>query len=263
MLKKLSALCLLSLLVGCDNAKSIREICDENSQFCADLNTDSHCNTERADVILGRYAESKTPDDATKYKLLSAFHDYAKCVELAASIEHIKLKEKTTSRVNGHLTALKEINRLSKDTRNSQYPHLLFYHWSRNGDEGAIQSLIAMDEKRELETSEFQYKLATYYTKFDSDLAIDKLYHALELNPAGNEAKPEIYTALTNMFYQMEEHKLSYIWALVAKEAGVQNIDLAPLEYELTNQGKSLSELANLAADTLSRIEDGNFTSPR
>ena len=263
MLKKLTSLCLITLLVGCDNAKSIREICDDDAQFCADLNTDSHCNTQRAEVILGRYAESQTPDDATKYKLLSAFHSYAKCVELAASIEHIKLKEKTTSRVNGHLTALKEINRLSKETRNSQYPHLLYYHWSRNGDEQAMQSLIAMDEKRELETSEFQYKLATYYIKFDNKLAVDKLYHALELNPAGETAKPEIYTALTNIFYQMEEFKLSYIWALVAKETGIENIDLAPLEYELTNQGKSLSELANLADNTLSSIEDGTFSSPR
>ena len=263
MLKKILALTAATLIAGCDSGKSIREICEQESGFCSDLNTDSHCNTQRADVILLRYAESKNADDKTQYELLTAFHDYAKCVELAASIEHIKLKEKTTSRVNGHLTALKEIKRLSKATEYSQYPHLLFYHWSVNGKESAIDTLITMDEKGELETSEFQYKLATYYTKFNTDLAIDKLYKALELNPSGEDASPEIYTALTNMFFQLNEYKLSYIWALVARESGVKNIDLAPLEYELTNSGKSLEQLASLADKTLDDIENGTFRSPR
>lgn len=263
MLKRITLLALLVSLSGCDSGKTVREICNDHSEFCADLNTDSHCNTQRADVISLRYTESKKPDDEVKYQLLTAFSKYAQCVELASSIEHIKLKEKTTSRVNGHLTALKEINRLSRETVNSNHPGLLYYHWSVNGNEGAMDALIKLDQQGELETTKFQYQLATYYIKFNRDIAIDKLYHALELNPAGQMPTSEIFTSLTNIYYQMEEYKLAYIWALVATEAGVKNIDLAPLEYELTAQGKSLSQLDELADSTYSKVLSGSFTSPR
>ncbi len=250
-------------LTGCDSQISVRQVCDDTPQFCSDLNTDSHCNTERSNVIIGRYIEHQKPTDNNKFKLLTDFHSYSRCVELASSIEHIKLKEKTTSRVNGYLTSIKEIKRLSNDTKNSNLPELLYYHWSYNNNEEAIYKLEKLDQQGELENSEMQFKLASYYTKVDVDLAIDKLYHALELNPPGQKPNNEIYTSLVNSFYKLEKHKQAYIWAVIARDTGVKNIDLEPLEYLLENQGKSLSQLQSLAFDTKDRVESGEFKSPR
>jgi hypothetical protein len=263
MLTRALTISILFALSGCSDQLSIRQICEDHAQFCSDLNTDSHCNTERADVIISRFLESKDPNDEIRYQLLTQFHKYEKCVSLASSIEHIKLKEKTTSRVNGHLTAVREIRRLQKETINSEFPPLLFYHWSRGSNEDAINKLLELDKLYQLETTDMQLKLATYFVKFDDEAAIDKLYHALELNPSGQDAPQEIYTTLVNIFYKSKRYKHAYIWALVAKEAGNTNIDLTPIEYQLELEGKNLDSLEDLANDTLSQIKSGTFKSPR
>lgn len=257
------ALSSMLALLGCDEQLSVRQVCEETPQFCNDLNTDSHCNAQRSEVIIGRYIENKTPTDKVRYQLLTDFHQYSQCVELASSIEHIKLKEKTTSRVNGYLTSIKEIKRLSDATKNSRLPELLYYHWAHNNDQSAIAKLEALDKEYKLENSDMQFKLASYYTKFDLDLAIDKLYHALELNPDGDIPNPEIYTALVDTFFKLDKIKQSYIWAIVAIESDVKNIDLAPLEYKLEKDGRSLDKLQSLAYATKDQIESGQFKSPR
>jgi hypothetical protein len=260
--KKVTFLYLIVFLIGCDKTPSSLEICDTNPRFCADLNYDRHCDEARSELIKRRYAEANTPDDKHKFELLTSFHTYAQCIELASSIKDTKSKEKATARVNGHLTALKEINRLSKQTEDSKSPDLLFYHWSFNGNEAAIESLIEMDNKGELEDSKFQYQLATYYAKFDTESAFKKLFYALELNPAGSMPQTDIYISLTNMFYQKNDYKSAYTWALIAQQSGITNIELAPLEYQLNARKQSITNLKTKAIKMRKSIEQGKFISP-
>lgn len=104
MLKRASLLLGLITLAGCEEPVTLAKVCKETPGFCADLNKDSHCKDERAEVILKRYSEYKEPTDENKYQLLKEFETYNQCITLAAKIEHIKLKAKKTSRIDGQLT---------------------------------------------------------------------------------------------------------------------------------------------------------------
>ncbi|WP_105167980.1 DUF2989 domain-containing protein [Pseudoalteromonas sp. T1lg23B] len=252
------------LLAGCDNPITLSRVCDETPGFCSDLNTDSHCREERAEVIVARYHEYKKPTDENKYQLLKLFEDYDRCVSIAAKIEHIKLKEKTTSRVNGHLTSLKEINRIFKETLDTTHPGLLYYHWSRNANRAALNKLLNMQEQNVVKNDpEIQLFLATFYAKIDDDKTVDLLYRVLELNKKGQQPAPEVYETLTSIFYKQEKYKHAYTFAKVAKLSGFDSVDIIPIEHHITSLGKSLDPLNDLAQKTYNSIQEGTFVSPR
>ena len=163
---------LLGLLTytGCEEPVTIAKVCKETPGFCADLNKDSHCKDESAEVILKRYSEYKEPTDENKYQLLKEFETYNQCITLAAKIEHIKLKAKKTSRIDGQLTSIKEMTRLYQDTIDTNHPGLLYYHWSRNNNQGALNKLLAIeDDPSVTQSAEMQFFLASYYIKFDDE----------------------------------------------------------------------------------------------
>lgn len=74
MLKKASVLLGLLTLSGCEETLTLAKVCKKTPGFCSDLNKDSHCQDERADVIIKRYIEYKDPTDENKYQLLKKFN---------------------------------------------------------------------------------------------------------------------------------------------------------------------------------------------
>ncbi|MBW4968166.1 DUF2989 domain-containing protein [Pseudoalteromonas sp. CR1] len=264
MLKRASILLGLLTLAGCEDPVTLAQVCKETPGFCADLNKDSHCKDERAEVILKRYSEYKEPTDENKYQLLKKFETYNQCITLAAKIEHIKLKAKKTSRIDGQLTSIKEMTRLYQDTVNTNHPGLLYYHWSRNNNQGALSKLLAIENDPSVtQSAEMQFFLASYYIKFDDDKTIDLLYKTLELNEKGNLPNPEVYTSLISLFYKHDKFKHAYIFSKVAQMSGIENIDLFEIEQELLSTGKNLSGLDSLAEQTYQQVLEGEFVSPR
>lgn len=251
------------LLLGCDKQISVREVCDVNANFCNDLNTDGHCNAIRSEVIVKRYLENQTPSDENKFKLLVDFEEYSSCIHLASQIEHIKLKEKKNSRIKGYMTSLREIKRLIAETKDTSHPGILYYQWSHTNNEAALNKFLSLENAESMRNTQMQFLLATYYIKFDLEKTVNLLYRALELNPKDGIPNNEIYKTLVNIFYKQKKYKHAYIWALIAKESGIENIEIAPLEHMLENQGKSLVNLKKLANKTLDQIESGTFFSPR
>ncbi|WP_306521851.1 DUF2989 domain-containing protein [Rheinheimera sp.] len=253
---------LLSLVACGEKELTVNQLCEEKPGLCSDLNDDSHCKLERRDVIVGRYDEQKMPSDKNKYKLLIGFEKYSKCIELASGIEHIKLKEKKTTRVNGYLTSLSEIKRLNDETITSDEPGLLHYHWSRNQSESHLQKFLLAEQAKQLETPELQLALASYYMKRNSLKTIDILHHALTLYPADAQVDPEIYTALTTIYYKQRNYKLSYHWALLAENAGVQRIEFKQMKAELDKQNIDTDLIENAADETIESIQAGQFKQP-
>ncbi|CCQ12205.1 FIG00949460: hypothetical protein [Pseudoalteromonas luteoviolacea B = ATCC 29581] len=232
--------------------------------MCSDLNQDSHCKEERAEVIFARYYEYKKPTEENKYTLLKNFESYGKCISLAAQIEHIKLKEKTTSRVEGQLTAQKEMYRLYQDTKGTTHPGLLYFHWSRQNDEEALTKLLQMEETDKVKKNkEMQLFLASYYAKVDVDKTINILYNVLELNKAGEQPPVEVYATLVSLYYKQDKFKHAYTFARVAQLSGFNDIEILPIKHQLTSQGKDLSPLDDLAQKTYDSIQGGEFISPR
>jgi hypothetical protein len=254
----------LLLLAGCgEEQQTVAKICQDSPTVCSDLNEDSHCNIQRADVVFDRFAERKLPSDKNKYNLLISFEKYSKCIELASGIEHIKLKEKTTSRVNGFLTSLKEIKRLTEETVSSEDPNLLQYHWSRHQSQPHLDKFLQAEKDKQLETPDLQIALASYYMKRDVKKTINILHHALSLYPAEAVVDPEIYTALTTIYYKQRNYQLSLLWALIAEQAGIERIEFDRIKTELKALKIDADPIEALADETLESIKLGQFKTPQ
>lgn len=254
----------LILLPGCDMlfAMKVKDICDKHPQMCSDLNPDGWCRAEKAKIINLRYQKLMTPSDKLNYQLLLGFEDYQKCVTKAAQIEHIKLKEKKSGRVMGIITAQKELKRLAADTKDSMDPHLRYYHWSRFGDEQALQHFLGYMKRGRLETPELQVALATYFVKFDLDKTIKTLYHALELYREDDEIDTEIFKSLTTIYMKKGQFDRAYIWAYVARDFKVKDVDLAGIESIVSQSKTKLSTLRTQADNYIDEIEEGRFIAP-
>lgn len=262
------ALCtsLLSTLVfttGCGSELTLRQICDEKPNLCSDLGTDGHCKKERLEVIFRRYHEAKLPSDKNRYHLLTKWEKYSDCIELASQIEHIKLKSKKTLRVDGYLVSVNEIKRLSDATVSSDHPPLLYYHWTRNSSNHHLEKFLALEGTKHINTPELVFGLATYYIKRDLPKTIQLLYKTLSMHKEGDFVDPEIYSSLSSIYYKLEKPSNAYLWAKVAQLAGVENVNLEELRFEITNQGKTTNGLDRQAENTLESILDGDFVIPK
>lgn len=252
------------LLSACSEQElTLRSVCEQESGLCSDLNDDSHCNLQRRDLIMQRYEEKRLPSDKNKYQLLVDFEKYSKCIELAAGIEHIKLKEKTSTRMLGYMTSLREIKRLSEETLSSDDPHLLYYHWSRNKSDSHLQRFLQAEQRHQLETPELQMALVSYYSKRDKEKSIQLLHHALELYPANSKIDPEIYASLTSMFYKKKDYATSYHWALLAQQSGAFNVELQELKIYLEQAQLDHEKIKETAEHTLAQLQLGQFTPPK
>ena len=254
------------LLCACEGGffeeKTISQICRDYPQMCKDLNSDAHCRVEKAEIIRGRYHKLQTPSDQIKYKLLLDFEDYQKCISKAAQIEHIKRKEKKTDRVKGVLTARRELAQLARDTEASKDPYLLHYHWSRFGREESLTTFLQLDAAGKLQEPQLQVFLAEYLVKRDLDRTVLTLYRALELYKSGDEVNPEIFYTLSTIFLKQERFPRAYIWAYIAKEYDVKDLDLSAIEALVRQVGQRPGRLEDTADDYISDIRSGRFKSP-
>ena len=264
LMKYLALMVSVLLLSACSEGQlTLRSVCEKEPGLCTDLNDDSHCNLQRRDLIMQRFEEKRLPSDKNKYQLLVDFEKYSKCIELAAGIEHIKLKEKTTTRMLGYMTSLKEIKRLSDDTVTSDDPHLLYYHWSRNKSDSHLQRFLQAEQNNQLETPELQMALVSYYSKRDREKSIGLLHHALALYPAEPKVDPEIYASLTSMFYKKKDYASAYHWALLAQQSGAFNVELQELKLYLEQAQLDHEKIKEAADHTLAQLQLGHFTPPK
>lgn len=265
LLRHLLLIFIIVSLSGCDqfSSTSISDICTEHPSLCSDLNKDSWCRAEKASIIKYRYQDMLTPHDENKYRLLVNFEDYKICIDRAAQIEHIKLKEKKTDRVRGALNARKELKRLATLTQHSKNPYLLYYHWSRLGNDDALNKFLGYQRSQELESPELQVALASYFVKFDRPKAIETLQHALELYREDDEVDIEIFQSLATIYLKENNYQQAYIWTSVARQAKVDiDIDLIKVE-TLIHSGKGeAKKLRKIAKNYLNDIQKGDFIRP-
>jgi hypothetical protein len=263
MQRLLSSLSLLFLLSACGEKElNITQVCQEKPGLCTDLVEDGHCRVERSETILARFGEQKLPSDANKYRLLLDFEKYSKCMELAKGIEHIKLKEKTTARVNSYMVSLNEIKRLTDETVTSDYPGLLYYHWSRHQSRPHLEKFEQAAQAGQLNTPDLKFALARYYIERDKSLAITTMLDALKLYKAGDVVDTDIYTSLTTLYFKQNKLPESYHWALVAQEAGVERIEFDMILKSAKDNALDKDKIETLADETVAGLEVGQFQPP-
>lgn len=263
MQRLLSSLPLLVLLSACGEKElNITQVCQEKPGLCADLTEDGHCRVERSETILARFGEQKLPSDANKYRLLLDFEKYSKCMELAKGIEHVKLKEKTTARVDSYMVSLNEIKRLTEETVTSDYPGLLYYHWSRHQSRPHLEKFEQAAKAGQLNTPDLKFALARYYIEKDKNLAITTMLDALKLYKAGDVIDTDIYTSLTTLYFKQNKLPESYHWALVAQAAGVERIEFDLILKSAKDNALDKDKIETLADETVAGLELGQFKPP-
>lgn len=252
-------------LSGCNQPPSVNELCEIHTEFCEKFTPDSWCKAERKYMLYAHNDLATSQADDDKYKLLIRLEKYKACMNHAGKIEHIKLKEKKTARLKNEAMAIDEINKLSKETQNSNNPYLLYFHWSRYLNEAALNKFVAKEGTDELESSELQFFLATYYTKINDKKTLGLLYKALELYQPEQEINTEIFKSLITIFTDQKEYKQAYIWLKVLslynpneKELKHNSLEEFAQFYRL--DGKFLDKVAE---STLDKITDGQFKSPK
>lgn len=253
-------------LIGCDKAPTLAQLCEQNPDICYEFEEDNHCKRERLNNVIANVKFKATPQDQQKYELLISYEKYAACMGFAAQIEHIKLKEKRTVRVNNQIKAANRIKEISDETVNSSHPLFLYYHWTRYLDESALAKFLKLEGTAALETPESQLNLATYYAKRNQAKTLALLFHALELYQANEVINAEIFKSLTSIFTAKKEYKQGYIWLkvlnLYAMKNKEDNVDtISPQDYSQAYQldGQFLDKVAQA---TLEKIEAGVFKKP-
>lgn len=250
---------------GCSDKVNLNKICEEHKEVCDELTQDSWCKSDRVKVIASRVDVIKKDLDVDKYKVLLAYEGYIKCMELASQIQHIKYKEKMTRRKDNLIQAKNMLSTFVKETLSSKHPHLLFYHWTRNSDEEALDRFLQLEGTPALENATDQFNLATYYIKRDYKKTFGFLYRSLELHVPGEEISGEVFQTLATMHYKKKQYKQAYIWLRtyqLTQDKPDKEVETSLQQYI---KAFDLDEdfLDKVADTTLDKIEDGEFKSPK
>lgn len=247
-------------LSGCADMfePTISEICDEQSEFCRDLNQDHQCRYEKAEIIRHRYYHQDDTADAHKYDLLLKFEDYLSCIEKAAHIEHKKVRDKEATRLKGVLTARKEIDRLSRETRQSADPYLSYYQWSRFGHEDALQRFMHYSRTGLVNDPELLVNLASIQVKSDLKATIDTLYKALSLYDSSDDVDEEIYATLLSIGMEQENYRLAYVWSGVLANYN-DKVNVSQQQAIAQKYALPVKVLDDVTDDITSALDSGKF----
>jgi len=253
-------LALILLLQGCGDLfePTIAEICESNSEMCLDLSLDARCLRERAEIIRLRYQHQNDTTDTHKYPLLLAFETYLVCVDKVQHIEHIRHKGKEATRLKGVLTAQREIQRLSRETRSSLDPYLSYYHWSRHGDTNALNRFERYAASDKVNDPELLISLASIQIKSDPNRTINTLYRALSLYQDSDEIDVSIYQTLASLAKDKENHRMAYVW-LAVSERFDENIPATQRTRLSMQHTLPVEILDNVTGDIVSALKRGEF----
>ena len=260
-----ACLTLLFLLSGCDNKPNFAELCESNSEICNEFEKDSWCKRERIMVGVANLNQKLQASGLHQFNQLVAYENYEECMVHASKIEHIKLKQKQTMRVNNAIKAKVRIVEISKATEKSEHPHLLYYHWSRYINEESLAKFLAQEGTDALENPQSQFNLATYYTKIDPKKTLSLLYRSLELYKEDEVINPEIFQSISTIFVEKKSAKQVYIWLRMLRLYSPENEEVTeqPLNNYLKGYKLNKKLLDKVAVSTLDKIEAGTFKSPK
>ncbi|WP_077312439.1 DUF2989 domain-containing protein [Vibrio palustris] len=260
---KLTYITLITVLLsGCfENRNNTSQLCDDNPNLrCERLNiNDGQCRITRTDLIWQRYSVLK---DASVDNLIKEYHTlaaYQKCLNLASQIRAIdqtKLKEKRFIALRNS-TEDEEI--LVERIRQLKDPEALYFLWSQTGDKKAQRQFLQMEGSAKLNTPKMQYALATFYTSRDPEKTIQLLNHALELYTDDDDLNLDIIKSLASNYQLLDRKPQAYIWAIVAKQYGVNIASAQELQllYGFTKQQyKTYDEITN---KIIVALKEGNY----
>ncbi|MCW8108640.1 DUF2989 domain-containing protein [Alteromonas ponticola] len=261
LLKRVVIVCgALSSLSGCEEifAPNIADICNDNPHLCNDLNTDSWCRSEKAEIVNHRFRYQQQLTSQQQYNLMILFENYKACITKASGIEHIKYREKESERMKGVITAQRELKRLSRATRNDPHPLLSYYHWSRYGDEKALERFMTANREGKLNTPELLIALASVQVKYDLEQTRKTLFQALSLYKDDKNIDVEVFPTLVTIALEQEKYAQAYLWSIVAEEYKAQIATNDKLVWA-KRFNLDTNRLEEIADEVIDALDEGNF----
>ncbi len=207
----------LLLLAGCGEDDRLHKICNNHPKLCEDLADDGTCRYDRTKVIRARYYLEQTGGDKQKYDLMKELEVYLRCIEHSTNIEYKNNKERKSPKVEGMLTAHQQLAQLDLETRSSDNPWLLLWHWTNNTNDVARRKFLALEGSPELEHPELQMALAGLYSRTHPDKAIDLMEHALTLYREGDTVNERLITSLSTLYMGQKRYDMAYLWGQVSE----------------------------------------------
>lgn len=255
----------LPLLNGCDDLfrPTIPAICEEQPQICEGLNEDGWCRAEKAEIIRHRYDNMHNADDSHKYVLLKHYEAYEGCIEKATQIRHIKYREKESDRMEGYLTAIEAQKQLSRETKDSNDPYLLYYHWSRNNDERAKKRFMAQARNGKFNSADLWIKTASIHLKRDNEQARKALYKALSYYDDIDDVSPMVFESLITVNLDDERYASAYVWANVYAEVDDMGEQALERTHPLLLKPINYDQLTSMASKIEDVINDGEFNADK
>lgn len=259
---KFAALVLVTAsMSGCfENRNNTDKLCAENPNLrCERLNiSDGQCRVARTDLIWHRFEVLK--NDTVDNKI-SEFHylaKYKKCMELASQIRAIDQTELKQIRFQAMQNAAEDQHALIEAIRQSKTPQAYYFLWSQIGDKSAQREFLQMEGKPQLESTEMQYALATFYTQRDHKKTIILLNHALELAP-DDKVNIDIFKSLASTHQLLNQREYAYIWAKVSQHYGVQIASAKDLQLLYGFSDDEYGELDKIADNVVAALKVGQY----
>lgn len=212
-------------LAACDRDR-IPNICEDTPQFCVDLHADSWCKFERTALIRARKQQAIQVSDANDYDLLLKVSAYYDCLDPLLAIEYTRRKERKTDKVDAVYHAKETMNQLALNTKGSDYPYLLLWHWQHEGSQLAKARFIKLADRPEMQEPELQNALAELVMLRDSAKAEQALHTALSLYNKNDELNTDIIANLLSLMIRQQRYQDAWIWTRVLSELDhKENID--------------------------------------
>lgn len=252
----------LILLAGCDSNKvNLDEACESMGKMCINLSKDSRCSSLRRDVIVQAYKIKKEVTPKAKYNQLLSLEKYVECAEKSTWVEYkdpvskmllskssgekispedlINLKkyqkrnkEAKERRNVSFYTSKKLLSDLNSSVENNKETHLLYWNWTRNGDESAMKKLIRLDDQGKVNDSLIIFSLAEELIRVNKNKGIAKMIRSLSKYPEDQYVKQsdgsgfdkldsvpnrklhiQILQSLSSSYFRKKEYEKSYIFA--------------------------------------------------
>lgn len=222
---KLSFVCSLLLLSACDYLKGddIGSICKNSPELCADLHQIGDCRFIRTTVIRARYYDKIEPNELHKRQLLTELDEYESCLELTLFMQFTRNKHRKQRRVDNYLQTQKLIQDHLKESTGTKDPMLAYYLWTRYQDMQAREVFLKASTKSNVTDPQLLFKLATVYSKENSQEALDIFYKAFRKTKSLKQIPHSSYAIIMTLFYQHLRFEDAYIWALIAEEEDTMN----------------------------------------
>lgn len=270
-LKVTITLIALASIISCIPGRDVRisTICESHPELCSNLHKIGDCRYLRTSLIRARYYNKVEPNQTHTRDLLAELDAYESCLELTLFLQYTRHKERKQLRFENYTETQNMMKSLLVKSKGTQDPHLAYYLWTRHQDLNAKAVFLNAAQRNDLKDSKLLTKLATIYSKTNSQYSLELFYRALKESNSLDDLPTNIFTLIMTTFYQNRQFEQAYIWALIAKEEC--NDKELPINLELILQkglrsGKKQitneDALEETAEHYIDLLEDGLFNIP-